>query len=159
MTLAARGRLGPERLQLEDPQLAAGDRVVCGHNAIAQLGVANGSRGVLTALDRALGSEPREPAQRAAWWQARTAISRAYAKQHTRDQQPTAPQRPPIDRRRPDPASTRSIRGRGRSCPERAARWQHPRRRPATPMSSPDPDGRWPTCDDELLGRTRRRRW
>jgi hypothetical protein len=28
-----------------------GDRVVCGHNAIAELGVANGSRGVVTALD------------------------------------------------------------------------------------------------------------
>jgi conjugative relaxase-like TrwC/TraI family protein len=49
--LAARGRLGEERLQVEDRQLAVGDRVVCGHNAIAQLGVANGSRGVVTALD------------------------------------------------------------------------------------------------------------
>jgi ATP-dependent exoDNAse (exonuclease V) alpha subunit len=49
--LAARGRLGPERLQVEDRQLAVGDRVVCGHNAIAELGVANGSRGVVTALD------------------------------------------------------------------------------------------------------------
>jgi len=49
--LAARGRLGPERLQVEDRQLAVGDRVVCGHNAIAELGVANGSRGVVTALN------------------------------------------------------------------------------------------------------------
>jgi hypothetical protein len=49
--LAARGRLGPERLQVEDRQLAVGDRVVCGHNAIAELGVANGSRGIITALD------------------------------------------------------------------------------------------------------------
>jgi Mrp family chromosome partitioning ATPase len=49
--LAARGRLGAERLQVEDPQLAVGDRVVCGHNAIAELGVANGSRGVVAALD------------------------------------------------------------------------------------------------------------
>jgi hypothetical protein len=49
--LAARGWLGPERLQVEDRQLAVGDRVVCGHNAIAELGVANGSRGVVTALD------------------------------------------------------------------------------------------------------------
>jgi conjugative relaxase-like TrwC/TraI family protein len=49
--LAARGRLGQERLQVEDRQLAVGDRVVCGHNAIAELGVANGSRGVVTALD------------------------------------------------------------------------------------------------------------
>jgi hypothetical protein len=49
--LAARGRLGGKRLQVEDRQLAVGDRVVCGHNAIAELGVANGSRGTVTALD------------------------------------------------------------------------------------------------------------
>jgi conjugative relaxase-like TrwC/TraI family protein len=49
--LAARGRLGAERLQVEDRQLAVGDRVVCGKNAIAELGVANGSRGTITALD------------------------------------------------------------------------------------------------------------
>jgi conjugative relaxase-like TrwC/TraI family protein len=49
--LTARGRLGSERLQVEDRQLAVGDRVVCGHNAISELGVANGSRGTITALD------------------------------------------------------------------------------------------------------------
>jgi conjugative relaxase-like TrwC/TraI family protein len=49
--LAALGRLGPERLQVEDLKLAVGDRVVCGHNAISGLGVANGSRGTITALD------------------------------------------------------------------------------------------------------------
>jgi hypothetical protein len=49
--LAARRRLGGERLQVEDRQLAVGDRVVCGHNAIGELGVANGSRGTVTALD------------------------------------------------------------------------------------------------------------
>jgi conjugative relaxase-like TrwC/TraI family protein len=49
--LAARGRLGPDRLQVEDLQLAVGDRVVCGRNAINQLGVANGTRGTITALD------------------------------------------------------------------------------------------------------------
>jgi hypothetical protein len=49
--LAAQGRLGGERLQVEDRQLAVGDRVVCGHNAIGELGVANGSRGVVTAVD------------------------------------------------------------------------------------------------------------
>jgi conjugative relaxase-like TrwC/TraI family protein len=49
--LAARGRLGQERLQVEDRQLAVGDRVVCGHNAIGELGVANGSRGTITALN------------------------------------------------------------------------------------------------------------
>jgi conjugative relaxase-like TrwC/TraI family protein len=48
--LAARGRLGPERLQVEDLHLAVGDRVVCGRNAIAQLGVANGTCGIITAL-------------------------------------------------------------------------------------------------------------
>ena len=36
--LAARGRLGPERLQVEDRQLAVGARVVCGHNAHGELG-------------------------------------------------------------------------------------------------------------------------
>jgi hypothetical protein len=49
--LAAQGRLGAERLQVEDRQLTVGDRVVCGHNAIGELGVANGSRGTITALD------------------------------------------------------------------------------------------------------------
>jgi conjugative relaxase-like TrwC/TraI family protein len=49
--LAARGRLGQERLQVEDHLLAVGDRIVCGKNAIGELGVANGSRGVVTALD------------------------------------------------------------------------------------------------------------
>jgi len=66
--LAARGRLGPERLQVEDLQLAVGDRVVCGRNAIAQLGIANGTRGTVTALDpdartltiRIDGKEPRD---------------------------------------------------------------------------------------------------
>jgi hypothetical protein len=38
-------------LQVEDRQLAVGDRVVCGHNAIGELGVANGSRGTIVALD------------------------------------------------------------------------------------------------------------
>jgi conjugative relaxase-like TrwC/TraI family protein len=36
--LAAQGRLGAERLQVEDRQLRVGDRVVCGHNAIGELG-------------------------------------------------------------------------------------------------------------------------
>jgi conjugative relaxase-like TrwC/TraI family protein len=49
--LAARGRLGPDRLQVEDRQLAVGDRVVCGRNAIGQLGVANGTRGTVTAFN------------------------------------------------------------------------------------------------------------
>jgi conjugative relaxase-like TrwC/TraI family protein len=49
--LAARGRLGGDRLLVEDRQLAVGDRVVCGHNAISELGVANGSRGTIVTLD------------------------------------------------------------------------------------------------------------
>jgi ATP-dependent exoDNAse (exonuclease V) alpha subunit len=49
--LAARGRLGEQRLQVEDLQLAVRDRVVCGRNAIAQLGIANGTCGTVTALD------------------------------------------------------------------------------------------------------------
>jgi conjugative relaxase-like TrwC/TraI family protein len=49
--LAAQGRLGADRLQVEDRLLGVGDRVVCGHNAIVELGVANGSRGIITALD------------------------------------------------------------------------------------------------------------
>jgi len=66
--LAARGRLGPDRVQVEDRRLAVGDRVVCGRNAIAQLGVANGTCGIITALDpdarsltiRLDGKDPRE---------------------------------------------------------------------------------------------------
>jgi conjugative relaxase-like TrwC/TraI family protein len=49
--LAIGGRLGPDRIQVEDRHLAVGDRIVCGRNAIGELGVANGSRGVITALD------------------------------------------------------------------------------------------------------------
>jgi ATP-dependent exoDNAse (exonuclease V) alpha subunit len=49
--LAARGRLRGDRLRIEDRRLAVGDRVVCGKNAIGELGMANGSRGTITALD------------------------------------------------------------------------------------------------------------
>jgi conjugative relaxase-like TrwC/TraI family protein len=49
--LAARGHLGQDRLQVEDLELAVGDRVVCGRNAINQLGIANGTRGTITALN------------------------------------------------------------------------------------------------------------
>ena len=49
--LAARDRLGGERLRVEDRQLAVGDRVVCGKNVISELGVANATRGTITALD------------------------------------------------------------------------------------------------------------
>jgi conjugative relaxase-like TrwC/TraI family protein len=49
--MAQHGRLGAERLQVGDRQLAVGDRMVCGHNALARLGVANGTRGTVVALD------------------------------------------------------------------------------------------------------------
>jgi conjugative relaxase-like TrwC/TraI family protein len=49
--LARHGRLGTDRLTVEDREVAVGDRVVCGHNALDRLGIANGSRGVVTALD------------------------------------------------------------------------------------------------------------
>jgi conjugative relaxase-like TrwC/TraI family protein len=49
--MADHGHLGPERLQVGDRQLGVGDRVVCGRNALARLGVANGTRGTVTALD------------------------------------------------------------------------------------------------------------
>jgi conjugative relaxase-like TrwC/TraI family protein len=49
--MADHGQLGPERLQVGDRQLAVGDRVVCGRNALARLGVANGTRSTITALD------------------------------------------------------------------------------------------------------------
>ena len=66
--LAARDRHSDQRLRVEDLELAVGDRVVCGKNAIGQLGVANGTRGTITTLDpdartltiRLEGKEPRE---------------------------------------------------------------------------------------------------
>jgi hypothetical protein len=45
------GQLGTERLQVGDRQLAVGDRVVCGRNALQRLGIANGTRGTVVALD------------------------------------------------------------------------------------------------------------
>jgi conjugative relaxase-like TrwC/TraI family protein len=50
--MATNGRLGPERLRVEDREVGVGDRVVCGKNALGQLGVANGTRGLVTALDQ-----------------------------------------------------------------------------------------------------------
>jgi conjugative relaxase-like TrwC/TraI family protein len=49
--MAHHGRLGAERLQVGDRQLAVGDRVVCGRNALARLEVANGTLGTVVALD------------------------------------------------------------------------------------------------------------
>jgi AAA domain len=47
----AEGHLGPERLTVRDRRFAVGDQVVCGKNAIRSLGVANGTRGQVVALD------------------------------------------------------------------------------------------------------------
>jgi ATP-dependent exoDNAse (exonuclease V) alpha subunit len=47
----ANGELGPERLTVRDRSFAVGDRVVCGKNAIKALGVANGTRGQVVAVD------------------------------------------------------------------------------------------------------------
>jgi ATP-dependent exoDNAse (exonuclease V) alpha subunit len=45
------GHLGPQRLQVGDRSFAVGDLVVCGKNALRPLGVANGGRGQVLALD------------------------------------------------------------------------------------------------------------
>jgi conjugative relaxase-like TrwC/TraI family protein len=49
------GELDPDpeaRLQVADRNIAVGDRVVCGKNALKRLGVANGTRGTVVAIDR-----------------------------------------------------------------------------------------------------------
>jgi conjugative relaxase-like TrwC/TraI family protein len=45
------GHLGVERLQVGDRSFAVGDLVVCGKNALRMLGVANATRGLVTAID------------------------------------------------------------------------------------------------------------
>ena len=45
------GHLGGERLQVGDRSFATGDLVVCGKNALRTLGVANATRGQITAID------------------------------------------------------------------------------------------------------------
>jgi conjugative relaxase-like TrwC/TraI family protein len=49
--MAQDGRLGPDALQLAEREFRVGDRIVCGRNARARLGVVNGTRGQVTALD------------------------------------------------------------------------------------------------------------
>jgi AAA domain len=48
---ADHGQLGPERLAVGDLQVAVGDRVVLGANALGRLGVANGTSAEITGLD------------------------------------------------------------------------------------------------------------
>jgi conjugative relaxase-like TrwC/TraI family protein len=50
--MAKHDRLGPDRLRVEDREVAVGDRVVCGKNALGQLGIANGTRGVVTGMNQ-----------------------------------------------------------------------------------------------------------
>jgi conjugative relaxase-like TrwC/TraI family protein len=47
------GRLGPEALEISDRRVHVGDQVVCGRNDLRGLGVANGTRGTVTAVDPA----------------------------------------------------------------------------------------------------------
>jgi conjugative relaxase-like TrwC/TraI family protein len=49
--MAEAGRLGPDALQVAERDFRIGDRVVCGRNARRRLGVVNGTRGQVTALD------------------------------------------------------------------------------------------------------------
>jgi conjugative relaxase-like TrwC/TraI family protein len=51
--MAHNHRLGAEQLQLGDRTFHVGDQVVCGRNDLRGLGVANGTRGTITALDLA----------------------------------------------------------------------------------------------------------
>jgi conjugative relaxase-like TrwC/TraI family protein len=49
--MAEAGRLGPEVLQVAEREFRVGDQIVCGRNARRRLGVVNGTRGQVTALD------------------------------------------------------------------------------------------------------------
>jgi conjugative relaxase-like TrwC/TraI family protein len=51
--LAEDGRLGPDALQVDEREFRVGDQVVCGRNAHRRLGVVNGTRGQIAALDPA----------------------------------------------------------------------------------------------------------
>jgi conjugative relaxase-like TrwC/TraI family protein len=51
--MAEDGRLGPDALVVADQEFRVGDRVVCGRNARTRLGVVNGTRGQVTAVDPA----------------------------------------------------------------------------------------------------------
>jgi conjugative relaxase-like TrwC/TraI family protein len=69
------GELGPQRLVVGDRTLAVGDRVVCGVNAISRLGVANGTRGTIIAVDPTqrtltleLADEPRRRVTLPRWY-------------------------------------------------------------------------------------------
>jgi AAA domain len=89
--LADRGRLGSDRLQVEDLQLAVGDRVVCGRNAIDQvvreLAWQRRARGLVAEheapgyLRQELGPVPESTRGRRVWRQAAAAIE-DYRRSH-----------------------------------------------------------------------------
>jgi conjugative relaxase-like TrwC/TraI family protein len=69
------GEVGQARLTVGDRTLAVGDRVVSGANAITRLGVANGTRGTVVAVDPArrtltleLADEPRRTVTLPRWY-------------------------------------------------------------------------------------------
>ena len=112
------GQLGPDRLQVGDRQFAVGDAVVCGKNALRTLGVANGSRGQVLALDperrwydRAAGQAAGHPGRPLpgpppSWW------TRGNPGRHTWDLGYAAT-RPPQPRRHPGPGAGPRRRQRG----------------------------------------------
>jgi conjugative relaxase-like TrwC/TraI family protein len=73
---AEHGQLGPERLAVGDLQVAVGDRVVLGVNALERLGVANGTSAEITSLDtrrrtltvRTLDDEPPKTVTLPRWY-------------------------------------------------------------------------------------------
>ena len=50
------GRLGDQALTVADREFRQGDHVVCGRNARQRLGIVNGTRGTVTALDPSHGT-------------------------------------------------------------------------------------------------------
>ncbi len=50
--MALNGRLGAEQLEVGDRSIHVGDQVICGRNDLRRLGVANGTRGRVTALNK-----------------------------------------------------------------------------------------------------------
>ncbi len=64
--MALNGRLGGQGLEVGDRSIHVGDQVVCGRNDLPRLGVANGTRGRVTALnkeDRTLSMETEQGRQ------------------------------------------------------------------------------------------------
>jgi Nuclease-related domain len=110
----------------------------------------------ITDPDQALGPVPREPAQRAAWQHARQAITQVQDRQRNTDRQPqraAASHPPPVDRHQQDQSSTRrSERAMPSAAGPGAGRRLAPQGGPhatAPTQPHPDPDGVWPSGDDQ----------